>query len=272
MKTSTNNTAFAMLVVALSLSITNGCRKTEEKTNTEDVGYASDQALAEKIFDDARAMADKGAGVSGSGAFKTSSCGTVTHSGSSFVIDFGATNCECIDGRMRRGKIIVHYTGAYADSGSVRTITFDNYYQNDNKVEGTKTVENKGHNSSGQPWFAITVDGTISKADGTVLRTNWTRTRTWREGYNTPINWTDDVYTVSGSGTITRPAGVVDVSIETANPLVIALNCRWIKAGSVYYVLPSGATRILNYGSVPNCDNEAQVILPTGTTIDITLP
>lgn len=264
----------ATLVVSISLFT--ACRKNNDKNNTttsttEDTGYATDQNLAEKTFDDVQDISDKAnATGSGSGAFKTSGCATVTLSGHTITVDFGPTNCMCSDGRNRRGKIIINFTGAYRDSGSVHTITFDNYYQNDNKVEGTKTVTNMGHNSSGQSYFNIHVSGTITKADGTSIATNSDRVRTWTAGESTLFNWSDDVYMITGSGTITRPAGIVNVAITS--PLEVHLGCRWIEAGTVTYTLPSGATRTLNYGSTAACDNNATLTLASGVTHAITLP
>ncbi|MBX2907629.1 MAG: hypothetical protein KF744_16410 [Taibaiella sp.] len=262
--------------LAISVSLFTACKKnndnnTNSTTTTEDTGYATDQNLAEKTFDDAQDIADKANGSgAGSGAFKTSGCATVTVSSGVITIDFGPTNCMCSDGRNRRGKIIVNYTGAYRDSGSVHTITFDNYYQNDNKIEGTKTVTNMGHNGSGQLYYNINVVGTITKPDGTTIGVNWDRVRTWTAGESTLLNWADDVYTITGSGTIVRSAGTVTVAITT--PLEVHLNCRWIEAGKVTYTLPSGGTRIMNYGDTPNCDNDAVVTLPSGVTHAITLP
>ena len=178
----------------------------------------------------------------------------------------------CTDGRERRGKVIINYTGAYRDSGSTHTITFDNYYQNDNKVEGTKTVTNMGKNSAGQLYFAISVDGKVTKSTGDVITAKWTRVRTWVEGSSTLLNWKDDVYHITGTGLITRPKGTVNVEIPTATPLVVSLDCRWIEAGSIVYTLPDGKTRTLNYGTTPACDNQAVITLPTGTTKTITLP
>lgn len=262
--------------LAMTISFFTACRKDKDKestttTVTEDTGYATDQNLAEKTFDDVQDIADKAnANGAGSGAFKTSGCATVTISGSTITVDFGPTNCLCSDGRNRRGKVIVNYTGKYRDSASVHTITFDNYYQNDNKVEGTKTVTNMGKNSSGQIYFNINVSGTITKPDGTTIGASWTRVRTWTAGSATILNWSDDVYMITGSGTITRAAGTVNVAITT--PLEVHLNCRWIEAGTVTYTLPGGATRVLNYGATPVCDNDAILTLPSGVTKAITLP
>lgn len=241
-------------------------------STSEDTGYATDHATTEQAFDDVQNIADKASQVTSGGSlnFKMSSCASVVHAGDSIVVDFGPTNCLCADGRYRRGKIIVHYTGAYADSGSTHTITFNNYYQNDNQITGTKTVTNMGHNGAGHPYFNITVSGSIIRSSGATISASWTRVREWTNGYTTLGDWSDDTYSITGSGTITRAGGTVNVSITS--PLIVALSCHWIEAGSVTYTLPSGLTRVLNYGATATCDNNATVTLPSGTTIAITLP
>src|ERR1035437_7184634 len=190
------------------------CHKTKPNTITEDTGYTTEQSTAEKTFNDVQSIADQASTISTGNPmnYKTTAttslgCATVHKSADSIVIDFGATDCLCRDGRTRRGQIIVTYTGNYADSGSVHTITFNNYYQNDNKVTGTKTVTNMGHNTSGQPFFNISITGAVTLAGGGTITTSWTRIRTWTAGSSTPTDFTDDVYSIYGSGTMTRANG-----------------------------------------------------------------
>jgi len=264
-----------LLVVAVSVLV--ACNKADKNTknndDASDTGYASDHALSEKIFDDVQILADKAAGNTASGEFKTTACGSVLKVTNLIIIDFGAANCMCVDGRNRRGKITIKFMGKYADTNLIHTITFENYFQDDIKVEGTKTVTYIGRNVAGQPYYNVSVAGTITKTDGSVITPNWSRVRTWVAGYNTPYNWTDDEYKIIGSGTIIRSSGVVNVAIVDTMPLMIATNCKWIKSGSIVYSLPGDRKRILNYGNTPACDNQATLtFLPAGTTIPITLP
>jgi hypothetical protein len=79
------------------------------------------------------------------------------------------------------------------------------------------------------------------------------------------------VYSVTGSGTITRASGeVVNVAITT--PLTVATSCHWIEGGTVKYTLSGGQTRTMNYGDTPTCDDQATVTMPNGKTKTITLP
>ena len=266
------------LAIAATAIIFSACRKKAAAT-TEDTGYAADHATAEQTFTDVQTISDQASSTTGSLNFRTTAttsggCATVTHSNDSVIIDFGPTNCPCHDGRNRRGRIIATFTGGhYADSGSQHTITFDNFYQNDNKITGTKTITNMGRNALGQPYFSVMVVGAITRNGGGTISVNWTRTRTWVAGYNTLSDWSDDVYHISGTGTITRADGSdVNVAIDPATPLVVALNCHWIEAGSVVYTMPGRRIRTLNYGDTPACDDNAQVVLPNGKLYNITLP
>jgi len=258
--------------------LTAACHK--NKAANEDTGYASDQSTAEKTFTDIQNISDQASVVSSGNQmnYRTTAatslgCATVYKSADSIVIDFGTVNCTCHDGRTRRGKIIVTYTGAYTDAGSIHTITFDNFYQNDNKITGQKTVTNMGHNSSGQPYFNIEVNGAVTLSGGGTVSANWSRVRTWTSGYNTPSDFTDDVYSISGSGIMIRANGTnVKVNIPVSAPLIVSTTCKWIEAGTITFTLPGDIVRSLNYGTTPVCDNTAQLTLPNGKIIDITKP
>lgn len=268
----------AAMALGMSIMITS-CQK-RTKDDTEETGYATEHAVSEKSYNDVESIADQASTVATGGSLSykgtgiTSACATVTRASGVITVDFGSVNCRCNDDRYRRGKIIINYTGAYADSGSVHTITFDNFYQNDNKIEGTKTVTNMGHNSLGQPYFDVSVAGTITLAStGGVITTASHRTRTWIEGYTTPSDFSDDKYSLTGTGSITRPNGTtINVTVSNLSPLIIAAGCQWIEAGTITFALPSGLTRSINYGTAANCDNQAVLSLPSGATYNITLP
>jgi hypothetical protein len=272
------------MFVAGAVAITAGllllasCHK-KNKEIAEDTGYASEQCVAEKTFNDVEDISVHASAVaSGSLNYRTaavtgSGCATVRRSGDSVIIDFGTTNCVCRDGRTRRGQVIVINYGKYTDSGSIREITFNNFYQNDNKVTGLKTVTNMGSNASGQPWYDVAIHGAVTLSGGGTIHADWKRVRTWMAGYSTPSDFTDDVYSISGSGSMTRANGaIVAINISSATPLIVAPACKWIEAGTITFTLAGGATRSLNYGATPVCDNKAELTLPGGKVISITKP
>ena len=73
------------------------------------------------------------------------------------IINFGTNNC-LQNGKLRKGKIIITYNGKYRDSLSVITTTFDNYYVNNNLIQGERIVTNQGRNGNGNMWFTIVVN------------------------------------------------------------------------------------------------------------------
>jgi hypothetical protein len=268
------NTLSLLGMLTLSLLIVfSACKKDGNNTDEteEETGYAEEHARLEQTFDDAESLSDEAFTNGGSqlkgGQYLLSSCATVTKDTVSnphtLTIDFGTTNCLCNDGRYRRGQIIVTYTGKYRDSGYTHTISFNNYYVNDNKVTGTRTVTNKGLNSNGKPYFEIAINGAIilDSNKGTISKV-CNRTRTWVAGSNTLVRL-DDVYEITGSGTLTR-ANNTTVAVNITSPLVAAASCNWIKQGTVQLTPQNKPLRTLDYGN-GNCDNKATLTVGTKT-------
>ena len=74
-------------------------------------------------------------------------------------------------------------------------VTFENFTINDNKIEGTKTIE-KVENLK----YKITLEnGKITFTDGTFLTCSYIRYRTMVAGIATPFYIWDDAYTFEGS-------------------------------------------------------------------------
>lgn len=278
MQTSRTIGLLAGLGIFIGVFSFSACRK-DRLYDDEDTGYATDHASLEKVFSDAQSIADEAGTTGDLSTFKMipngsilSQCATVTRdtlsAPHSLVIDFGSQNCLCKDGNYRRGKILVSYSGGYREMGHTHTISFSNYFQNDNQVSGTKTVTYADNDAAGNPEYNIVVNGQIILANnnGTI---SWvsTRSRKWLGGFTTP-QWNDDVYEISGSGSVTRANGrTFQMNITT--PLHIALDCRWIESGTVQITPESGATRTLDYGNGA-CDNQASIIV-NGKSYSVTL-
>jgi len=254
-----------------------GCRKDKDELDT-DTGTAVDNAFAEAIYDDAGIMADQAILEGGLTSFRgpgndqslLSQCATISYdtvaNPKQVTIDFGATNCLCIDGRYRRGKVLVTYSGAYRDIGTVITIGFDNYFVSDYHLQGTKSVTNQGLNASNHTWFSITVNGTVTSPLGQVLTRQSTRLRERVEGENT-FAWNDDVYHITGAASGVTFSGSSYVAGITS-PLEIALNCRWIKNGVLEFTPSGKQTRSVNYGYLNgNCDRYAELTIGNNTYI-----
>lgn len=276
-------------IFALSvLFALNSCKKTA-KTVDKDVSVATDNSLGDAIYNDVQNISDQAAkgqltfymSISGLDekeevknleANAKISCATITHDSISnpktLTIDFGNTNCLCNDGKYRKGQINVSYNGKYRDPGSVHSISFTNYFVNDNQVLGSKTVTNNGVNGNGNLTFSIVVDGTIKKANngGSIIwKSN--RTREWLSGSNTST-WYDDVYSITGNGSGMSAKGV-SYTTKITTPLRRALNCHWFDSGVIEVNPANLPVRVIDYGS-GSCDNNVNVTI-NGVTYPITI-
>jgi archaellum component FlaF (FlaF/FlaG flagellin family) len=273
--------AFRYLMVAATVGIfLTSCRKQKDEPKDTDTSAASDNALAEGTYSDVHNIADEAANgtlTSYMAAYNSqekaylSSCATITNDSVSvphiLTIDFGTANCLCNDGRNRRGIINVSYSGHYRDSASTHTITFTNYYVNDNHIMGTKTVTNNGHNASGNLSYSVVVNGTIVKTDGKTISWNSTRTREWIVG-ETTLPWNDDVYLITGNASGTSSAGT-SFNMTITSALRKEIGCHHIVSGTLT-ITPSGKpTRYVDFGTGA-CDNQATVTI-NGNVYNITL-
>jgi hypothetical protein len=164
------------------------------------------------------------------------------------TVDYGSANCDCNDGKTRRGKIITTFTGFYHAQGTVITHTPVDYYVNDIKIEGTKTVENMGLNASGQPYFIVQIDGVATLSSGETVSYTSTRVRTWTAGSTTLLNRFDDEYDITGTaiGTFSSGGGYTAL---TTNPVHIKVGCGFPVSGTIEIAPQSRPLRIVDYGS-----------------------
>lgn len=163
------------------------------------------------------------------------------------TVDWGNTNCDCNDGKTRRGKIVTTFTGSYLAQGTVLTHTPVGYYVNDVLIEGTKTVENMGLNANGKPYFNVVIDGQATFTNGETMTYLSSRVRTWTSGFNTPIYRWDDTYEITGSASGAHSNGSSFVS-DVITPVGINIGCGFPVSGVIDFT-PSGLpTRTINYG------------------------
>lgn len=260
------------------------CSKKDNKGDDGDGKIsAENNAFAEAQYNDVTTMVD-GAAVTGNATFGAvgtntgngtlgAACATVTldtvSNPHAITIDFGTANCMCIDGRNRRGKIMASYTGHYQNSGTVIAITFDNYFVDDNKIDGTKTITNQGLNNSGNLVYKVEVNGQIVRANNGGTAT-WisTRYREWKEGAGTPLNILDDVYAITGTASGTNVQGKA-YTITITQELIRKMNCRWFESGKLSLTQGNLPAITLDYGST-GCDANA-VVSFAGTDYPVVL-
>ncbi len=141
------------------------------------------------------------------------------------------TGILCKDGITRKGIVTVVSTNWYAVPGSEHTATFNNFYHNDYKVEGTHYVKNLGNNQDNNLEYSVIIEnGKITSNTGDTINYNESSTRTWVAGSATKLNIWDDEYLLDGTQSGTSSKGI-DYSMTTVEPLHFVLLPRNITAG-----------------------------------------
>jgi hypothetical protein len=172
------------------------------------------------------------------------------------TIDYG-TGCTGFYGNTRAGKIILNVTGPRRIEGSKRTVTFDNYYFNGIKVEGTKVFENLGLNDHDN--FVISVKlsgGKLILPDGKTMEREAEDKREWIAGFMTGNKW-DDECLVTGSASGKNADGISYIrTIESA--LQWKRVCAFVVSGVVRIEREGAEPFKLDYGT-GECDNKAVV-------------
>lgn len=246
------------------------CKK--DATVDNDTFECQDFAWAENVFNDATSMMDEAAITNNLSLYDTvshdstvSPCCMIhryTANNSdpdTIIIDFGPSDCFCADNKYRKGQIIAIYNPPfYTDSLNVINLSFNNYYVNDNLVQGTKTITNLGRNAMGQYQYSSVVNGSITNISNQLMSFKSNENKLWTVG-DTALVWYNDVYQITGSssGTSFNGIGFTD-SITT--PLTIEGSCHFIVSG-ILSITPAGkSARTIDFGT-GTCDANMTVTI-----------
>ena len=173
------------------------------------------------------------------------------------TLDFGKRNKLCDDGRKRRGKIIAVFNQQYPELFSSAKITTDDYYIDNFKLEGQKSIRVAGLNGESGLIYAVD-DNDVIITKKTTHKIFWTssKTITWLEGVST-FDSSDDVFSISKnnfSGTATQGNSFSGKVIEEMR---LASSCNWIVSGTVQLTPNNLSPRTIDFGN--SCSNEVEI-------------
>lgn len=264
-----------IILSLVAIMLLGSCKKAAETIEEiqKDKIMAEDNHMAEDESDDVSVMSDEAyntgelqsrGGSGGSGIMGDTVKIIRSKTDSTITIDFGTNGILGKNGKTRKGKIIIKFTGGYKTAGSAISQTFDNYYVNGKKIEGSRSITNNGVNN-GIPSWSIQSNLTITKTNGKVITWTSTRTRTMTAGYSTPFNWYDDEYTISGTANGTTSNGDT-YNMNIGKPLFIKLSfspptlCKYILDGTITYTRGSRSAIVdYGFGGITSCDNQAEL-------------
>ena len=247
-----------VLVFGILTVLFYSCDKIEDIESTQ---ATKDHLFAEQTFNDVGRIVEGAFLVNGINKSypKYTILDTDSSNTDTLVINFGPENILFPNpgGELRKGEINITYTGKYRDSLAVITTTFNNYYVNNNLIQGERIVANKGRNNQGNMWFTIDVIGSIGS-----INWNAALTREWVSGNATYYDISDDQYKITGtaSGNAANGNNFTMKITETLNVDLGCLPSCVIKSGEAK-ITPNGyADRIINYGdSLCDCNFDVKI-------------
>jgi len=192
------------------------------------------------------------------------------------TVDYGTSNIDVViqsGGKpvtvAMRGKIIIEKTGSHFNPESVRTVTFDGFFVNENAIEGSQTYTNLGYNSKQNLEFSWVVDLTLTTPDAFWAKRMVNKVREMTKGIDTKSIW-DDEFSVTGTVTGSNSKGwAYSHTIQSENPIIRKRVCRFPVYGKIDVVNPL-TTFTLDYGT-GECDAYATVTDKDGVITEIIL-
>ncbi|MBN8667754.1 MAG: hypothetical protein J0M30_09655 [Chitinophagales bacterium] len=286
-----------LLLSALLLVFLYSCQK-ENSANTSDnltaeeaVTYSDEGMAAEASFDDVNDLALSAADEETNARegnsngrlwlfaelrLRIGQCAeiTVTPDDSTYpktvVIDFG-DGCLGLDGKFRRGALVLNFSAPIRQAGAVVSLTFRDFYLNRAHLEGTITYKNQKEN--GVHKYSITVEnGAFTLPNGRGFKFEGARVVTQVSGMDTR-SIRDDVYKIEGRSKTLYNNGR-EVVLTTIDPLIKKINCPWISEGTLKIRINDRVFK-LDYGFPNNGDCDDKALLLWNNDLDqkvITLP
>jgi len=265
------------MMTALAILAIFSCTKDSGKIDQTSIDLADDDAVSDAIFEDIWNTVDNASIIvdgfkgddSKSVTVLADSCPVITITRptqglwpKTVTVDYGAACAGVFDNEnTRSGKIIIVVTAPRLEKGSKRTVTFENYFFNGIKTEGTKVFENMGLNANQNVVISIKLtSGKMTLPNGKKIERSFDHQREWIKGILTRNIW-DDECLVSGTASGVNINGVAYKN-TIITPLHWSRACRFIVSGVVKIEREGVEPIEINYGT-GDCDAKATVIRGT---------
>ena len=273
-----------LLVMAtiLSASMFYSCSKDDSPDNATPPDDLTAQELtaarikSDLVFDDVSSEVLQVTlnGTTGAASTTSAACATVTISPQdlttwpkTITIDYGSTGCTGINGWVRKGKISYTLTKLPRETGAVVNVSFDNFFVNGYKLEGSYSITNNGSTDANLNITTRLVNGKITYPDG-----KWyTRTSTinWQQvAGSATASVLDDEFNVTGEAVIKSSANN-ELITSSKTPLLRKVTCGNFVSGQLN-VAYNGIAGVLDFGG-GTCDKKATLSLGT-RNYEVTLP
>ncbi|HEX8039984.1 MAG TPA: hypothetical protein VF490_12575 [Chryseosolibacter sp.] len=174
------------------------------------------------------------------------------------TVDFGTTGCTDLKGNVRKGKLIFTYQGKRFMPGSTLVTTTENYFINDVKLEGTRTLTNVQQSDSVAPRFNVVLsNGKATFADGSFATRESDITYQWNRADN-PLNDNLQFFSASTASGLTRFGRTYSVTL--LQDLIFKRHCGIAVSGIKKYTLDGEKEVTIDYGD-GTCDRSFTITI-----------
>jgi hypothetical protein len=180
------------------------------------------------------------------------------------IINFGEENYLHL-GHLKRGEIISIYNNFIYNSDAQISTTFNNFYINNNLIQGKMQLTNNGFNQNGFSEFSLTIDSmSMFTNNGSIDMLSGNYIKEMVSGNNTQYQYLDNIYKVTGNA-LGNSSNNNNFSVEISDSLNMNLSCfessSCIVTGGASKLIPDGyEERIINYGD-NKCDCDVNAII-----------
>ncbi len=252
------------------------CKKDNNASSEIETTFelSGDQAISDNLNSDAEYVLNEAgidnnfsgnSPVTATSTLNVLSCATVTVTPlqgfpKNIAIDFGG-GCTSTNGITRSGRLYITLSDSLRKSGSVAVMTFENYYVSGFKKEGKITWTNTSQGNV-KSWQRKCEDGKVTAPGGRYWLHTGMQDVAQTQGSSTPYNLLDDVFSITGSHTVTNVAGKSRTS-EITEALEKKVSCENIDMGKIKIEGPNHFA-VLDFGD-GSCDKIATISIDGNT-------
>ena len=189
------------------------------------------------------------------------------------TIDFGIAGCTLPNGNVLKGKIIISFSNDFTSKSRTLLYRFVDFYHNGKLLQGNKSITYESKSTellaTEHPVMTFTVDMKITFDDGKVYSRTGTTVKETIEGNETPLNWEDNVFLVTGNSATSLANGDTVTTVITT-PLRYITSCKLpFPVSGIVSITKNTSEGTLDFGD-GKCDNLATLTID-GVTKDINL-
>lgn len=181
-----------------------------------------------------------------------------------WTIAYAENGCTDPRGNIRKGAIQFELTKFWKLDSSLRTVEYKNYYFNENKYEGTLSIENTGMNEDSMYTFRRKFEnGVLWRGDSAQMTIDCEKYVVMPNGYETWV-FADDEYDVTGGANGVDFEGLA-YTMQITTQLHYRTGCFFPVSGVLIIETEGKSTATIDFGN-GECDNLATLTVDGEST------